>query len=141
MTTVNVTKTINVSANQAWNKLSAFSGIEHFSPIARSVVTGVGVGAKRTCYMPDGAEINEEMLALDNDNMTFQYNIITGPFPFTDYISDVSVKDLGNNCEVTWSCTMNVTDEQKEAMVSLLEGFYNAMIDGVEKLITEEVSA
>ena len=60
MTQVNVTKTINVTATEAWNTISSFEGIEQFSPVARSVKTGDGVGALRSCFLPDDAEIKEE---------------------------------------------------------------------------------
>ena len=136
MTKVNVTKTINVTANDAWNKLSSFRGVEDFSPIEKSVVEGEGEGATRTCTMPDGAEINEVLSFVDNDNMYFEYKIITGPFPFTNYLSKVKVKSIDdNNCEISWGCTFDADAAVEQDMINLLEGFYNTMIDGVGNLI------
>ena len=136
MSNVNVTKTINVSAESAWNNLSSFRGIEHFSPIARSVVEGNGIGATRSCFMPDNAEIKEVMSGLDNDSMTLEYKILSGPFPFENYVSTVKV--MGNDiesCEVSWGSNFDVSEENEAAMQELLGGFYNAMIDGLETLI------
>jgi len=136
MTNVNVTKSINVSAIEAWSKLAAFEGIEHFSPIAKSVVEGQGVGAKRTCTLPDGAEIKEVLNKLDNDNMHLEYEILTGPFPISNYVSNVIVKDKGsNNCEVSWGCNFNVDASAESEMKSTFEGFYNVIIDSLETLI------
>lgn len=47
------TKQVDSPASKVWEKVAEFRGIEESSPIARSVVEGNGVGAKRTCYMPD----------------------------------------------------------------------------------------
>ncbi|MBL4594008.1 MAG: SRPBCC family protein [Flavobacteriales bacterium] len=138
MTNVSVTKSINVSANDAWAKLAAFGGIEHFSPIEKSITEGEGVGAKRTCIMPDGAEINEVLNKLDNDNMHLEYEILTGPFPMTDYISDVNVKVIdAENCEITWSSNFNPNEGAEDQMNEILNGFYNTMIDGLETLIKQ----
>lgn len=139
MTNVTVTKSINVPANAAWNKLAAFSGIEEFSPIARSVVEGEGVGAKRTCYMPDNAEINEKLNKLDDDKMELEYEIITGPFPITGYVSNVSVKSLTeSSCEITWSASFEASEDVEEEMKNLFGGFYNVIIESLESLINNQ---
>ncbi|MFY0651493.1 MAG: SRPBCC family protein [Cyclobacteriaceae bacterium] len=139
MTEVKVTKTINAPAAPVWAKIAAFSGIEDFSPIERSVVEGDGEGAKRTCYMPDGAEINETLLKLDNDAMELEYDIVSGPFPFTNYIGKVKVASKGNNSsEVSWGSTFEEQEGTKAAMEELLGGFYHTMIDQLETLASVE---
>ncbi len=137
MEKVNVTKTINVSAQAAWKTLSSFRDIENFSPIARSVVTGEGEGAKRVCYMPDNAEINEVLSVVDNSNMEFQYKIITGPFPVTNYLSTVRVKEVSeNSCEVSWGSQYETSEENAAAMKELFAGFYNVIIDSLPEYIS-----
>ncbi|NQU51820.1 MAG: SRPBCC family protein [Bacteroidetes bacterium] len=140
MTKVNVTKSINVSAESVWTKLSVFSGIEHFSPIARSVMEGEGVGAKRSCYLPNDAEIKETLDKLNNETMDLQYSIQSGPFPISGYVSDVSVKSVSDSsCEISWSAQFNVEGGAPEAdMTGLFEGFYNTMIESLETLIQSE---
>jgi len=134
MTKVNVTKKINASAQDVWKKLASFEGVEHFSPIAKSVTEGAGEGASRSCFMPDDSEIKERLTKLDNDNMHLEYIILSGPFPFTDYVSNVYVKAIDdNNCKVSWGAEFNT--EAEAEMTSLLEGFYNAMIEGLKTLI------
>jgi len=137
MTKVNVTKTINVSADSAWNKISSFRGIENFSPIEKSITEGEGVGAKRSCFMPDQSEIKETLTKLDNENMHLEYVILSGPFPITDYVSNVLVKSKGaNTCEVSWSSEFNT--EVEAEMIPLFEGFYNAIMTGLESVINSE---
>lgn len=133
MGNVSVTKSINVSAQSAWSELSSFRGIENYSPIAKSVTKGEGAGATRVCTMPDGANIDEVMNLMDNDNMHFQYAILSGPFPVTDYVSDVRVRSTGeNSCEVTWACSYNSEKELEADMDGLFAGFYNVIIEGLE---------
>jgi hypothetical protein len=139
MTEVVVSKQIGVNAKNAWEKLSSFKGIEEFSPIATSVTTGEGEGAKRVCTMPDGATINEVLSKVDTDNMEFQYKITEGPFPITGYLSTVKVEAIGDSsCKVTWGCEFDSVPEAKEEMVKLFEGFYNVIIDSLETLIKNQ---
>jgi hypothetical protein len=140
MTKVNVTKSIKVSASDAWTKLSVFSGIENFSPIARSIVEGQGVGAKRSCYLPDNSEIKETLDKVNNNTMDLQYSIQSGPFPISGYVSDVSVKPVSDSsCEISWTSEFNVNKGAPvEDMTGLFEGFYNTMIESLETLIQGE---
>ncbi len=136
MTQVNVTKTINVTAKDAWATISSFEGIEKFSPIARSVKTGNRVGALRSCFLPDDAEIKEELTKLDNDTMHLQYIITSGPFPIEGYVSDVTVKLVSEkSCEVSWSSQFTVNSAPEIDMIELFEGFYNAIMEGLDSLL------
>jgi hypothetical protein len=133
MTEVIVNKSINVSAGKAWNTLSSFRGIEHYSPIERSVTEGTGSGAKRTCFMPDGAAIYEVLNFSDDDKMEMQYMITEGPFPITGYVSDIKVSSAGmDSCKITWGCEFESSEEVKEDMEKLFRGFYEAIIDNLE---------
>jgi len=139
MAKINVSKSIAISADIAWKKLSSFKGLEDYSPIARTETTGEGVGATRKCFMPDNAEINETLLKVDNEAKTFQYNITKGPFPFENYLSTVSIKDLGSDkCEISWGATYDVAAENEVAMEELLSGFYGVIIESLESFVKSE---
>lgn len=133
MANVSVTKSINVPASKAWAELSSFRGIENYSPIAKSVTNGEGAGATRTCTMPDGAQIAEVLNSVDNDSMHFQYAITDGPFPVSDYVSDVEVRALSDDsCEVTWACRFDSEPAVEGQMKELFGGFYQVIIQGLE---------
>ncbi len=139
MTEVVVSKQINVAASKAWANLSSFRGIEQISPIERSVTVGEGEGAKRTCYMPDGAEIYEVLSKVDNSVMEMQYKITAGPFPIEGYLSTVKVESTGDNsCKITWGCEFETNLEAEQEMINLFEGFYNVIIDSLESLINSQ---
>ena len=141
MTSVEVTKTINISATEAWNHLSSFKGIENYSPIAKSVTDGEGEGMKRTCTMPDGAEIFEVLTKQDQAAKEMQYIITEGPFPFTDYVSTVKISGDDQSATINWSATFNAEEENQKPMQELLGGFYNVIIESLETYAKEAVTA
>lgn len=133
MNTVIVSKPINVSAEKTWAALSSFRGIENYSPIERSETQGEGAGATRTCYLPDGAAIHEILNFAENDKMEMQYIITEGPFPVTNYVSDVKVSAIdSDSCKVTWGCEFESAPEAKEEMEKLFGGFYEVMLGSLE---------
>lgn len=135
---VNVSKQINAPANKAWDALSSFRGIENYSPIASSTTSGQGKGATRTCVMPDGAEINEILNFADDKTMEMQYIITNGPFPISNYISDVKVTAVdATNSNVSWKCKFETSQEAKGDMEGLFDGFYNTIIDSLETYLNK----
>ena len=136
MTKVRVSKQINVPAKKAWDALSSFRGIENYSPIASSTTFGKGKGATRTCIMPDGAKINEILNFAEDSKMEMQYIITDGPFPITNYVSDVKVTEVDTeNSNITWECEFESSSEVQEEMEGLFGGFYNVIIEDLEKYI------
>ncbi|MDG1804422.1 SRPBCC family protein [Flavicella sp.] len=139
MTEVVVSKRIQVPANKVWSTLSSFRNIEAISPIERSETVGEGAGAKRTCYMPDGAMIHEVLEKVNNNSMEMQYKITEGPFPITGYVSNVKVEALENSgSKVTWGSQFETNEETKAAMIELFEGFYHVIIDSLESMILSQ---
>jgi len=139
MREVIVTKSINVSAQEAWGKLSSFRGIEDYSPIERSETNGQGAGATRTCYLPDGAAIHELLKEVENEKMEMQYVITEGPFPVTAYKSNIKVEKSGEGqCKITWGCEFESEAKVEDEMANLFGGFYHAIIDGLEKLVNNQ---
>lgn len=137
MTEVNVTKEVNVSANAVWAAVEPFSGIEHYSPIASSVLTGSGEGAKRTCTMPDGAQIHEELTVLNSDDMHLEYTILESPLPISNYTGIVDIKSTGeDSCVISWGSTYEVGPDAAAMMDEMLTGIYNAIISGLEELVS-----
>ncbi len=140
MTNVAVKDTINAAADEIWKTLSSFRNVEKYIPLVKSsTVEGSGVGAKRTCIIPNesGGEekIEEELKSFDNDAKTFSYSITSSPMPLENYLSTVRVKDLGNGrCEVEWSSTFEPKGMPEEEVAKMINGIYATAIDGLKKL-------
>lgn len=133
MNEVIVNKSINAPAEKAWEALSSFRGIENYSPIEKSVTEGIGAGATRICYLPDGAAIHEVLNYANNDAMEMQYKITEGPFPIQGYLSTIKVSPVNeNSCKITWDCEFESAEEVKAEMEKVFGGFYNVIIDQLE---------
>ncbi len=140
MTNVTEKGTINAAADEVWKTLSSFRNVEKYIPLVKSsTVEGSGVGAKRTCIIPNesGGEgkIEEELKSFDNDAKTFSYSITSSPMPLENYLSTVKVKDLGNGrCEVEWSSTFIPKGMPEEEVAKMINDIYVTAIDGLKKL-------
>ncbi len=140
MTNVTAKATINAAADEIWKTLSSFRDVEKYIPLVKSsTVVGSGVGAKRTCIVPNesGGEgkIEEELKSLDNDAKTFSYSITSSPLPLVNYLGTVKVKDLGNGrCEVEWSSTFEPKGMPEEEVAKMIKDIYLTAIDGLKKL-------
>ena len=140
MTNVTEKGTINAAADEVWKTLSSFRDVEKYIPLVKSsTVEGSGVGAKRTCIIPNesGGEgkVEEELKSLDNDAKTFSYSITSSPMPLENYLSTVKVKDLGNGrCEVEWSSTFEPKGMPEEEVAKMIKDIYFTAIDGLKKL-------
>ena len=67
-----------------------------------------------------------------------QYSITEGPFPITGYVSNIKVSRIDpNNCNISWGCSFESSEEVNKEMISLFEGFYNTIIDSLETVIKE----
>jgi len=140
VTNVVVKDTINAAADEIWKTLSSFRDVEKYIPLVKSsTVEGSGVGAKRTCIIPNesGGEekIEEEVQSFDNDAKTFSYSITSSPMPLENYLSTVKVKDLGNGrCEVEWSSIFEPKGMPEEEVAKMINDIYVTAIDGLKKL-------
>lgn len=133
MTEVIVSQAINIPAVKAWKALSSFRGIENYSPVERSETSGEGAGSTRTCYLPDGAAIHEVLNFVENDKMEMQYKITEGPFPISNYQSDVKVSAIdAERCKITWGCEFDSSAEVQKDMEELFGGFYKVIIESLE---------
>ena len=129
--------TLNVASKDLWATLSQFSGIHDWHPmIASSTIEGEGVGATRTCTMPDGGELIETLLAVDEENMKMTYNITSSPLPVSGYEGTMAVKDLGDGTsELHWSSVFAVPDEAKEEILATMDMVYKTGFEGLEKML------
>ena len=134
MIKISVKKRINVVADKAWRKISAFGGIEDYTPVVKSSIEGKGVGAKRICIMPSNAEIHEELSVMDSDRMHPEYVIKKSPMPVSNYTGIIDIKSVDeHSCEVSWGAEFEIGEVPETEIRPLFEGFFQAAIDGLEK--------
>ena len=132
MTTANVTKTLNASAQAVWEQLSPFDRLKPGGNITAVEYQGQGVGMLRTIQMGDG-EIVERLEVLDAATTTFSYRILNddSPLPFTDYSATVIIRDNQDGTStVDWTGTFEPRGVPEADAIKVATGIYAGAIKG-----------
>lgn len=133
--TLNVTKTMAVPADQAWQAIAQINGLDHWFPvIVDCTVTGNGVGATRILTLSTGEKITDRIEAIDHHERRFRYNRIESPFPVSRYLGTVDICQLGpDSSEIVWTLEIDVDNEKRDELVGFLKQTLSDGIDGLER--------
>ncbi len=136
MPSVKITDRINASADEVWDLVGDFGGIERYSKGFKSVTcTGAGVGAVRTITLPNDAQIQERCELLDAARRTLDYSIIAGALPLTSYRARVQLFEDGDGTRIEWSSSFEPKGIPDAQGVSMVEGIYKGGIAGLKKAL------
>ena len=127
-----VTETLAFPVDTVWELLRDFGNVSWVPGMGDSVrVEGEGVGMSRFFGTP-GAEIQETLVAFDENRKTFSYEIPNNlPLPLDQYLATVQLTDLGNGqTQIEWSCEANPTGTAEEAQAAVT-GMYTMMVGWV----------
>jgi len=112
-----VSKSVTIEAPIAtvWAKVKDFNALNGWLPaVAKDeIVEGNNneVGAVRLLTLGDGGTIKEKLLAYDEAAHSFQYSILEGVLPVSDYVSTLALTADGETkTTVTWSSTFQRKD-------------------------------
>jgi mxaD protein len=127
---------IEAPPEEVWGTIRSFDRIEEYLPlIESSTVEGEGVGAKRVCVTQDGRQLEERLVARDDQRRRLTYSIVSSPMPMENYLSTVAVEDgRGGGSLVSWGVHF---DAPEEAAAELEEGMrqtYQAGLEGLRGL-------
>ena len=91
------------------------------------------IGAERLLTLQDGAEIRERLIGLSEFKRTCVYTILSSPLPITDYVATLRVTPvtMGERSFVEWWSRFEAAPSDREAMVGLIRGVYEAGIEAV----------
>lgn len=131
---VSVTGTINAPADNVWESVRDFGGCDTYSPlVARCTVAGAGVGAIRTVYGPNGDQMREQLLSLDDATRTVRYTIVDVDTPWRQYVSTMRVHDDGAGGSVlVWAGTCEPAMPEADAR-RILEYVYGEGLAGLKQ--------
>ncbi|QWT21600.1 SRPBCC family protein [Bacillus sp. NP157] len=89
---------------QVWNLIGGFDSLPDWLPYIPKSQLSDG-GRIRTLANPGGEAIVERLMAFDETGRSYSYAILEAPFPVTDYLSTLVVKDAqdGKASRVEWS--------------------------------------
>jgi uncharacterized protein YndB with AHSA1/START domain len=115
---------------RVWTCFADFGDLSAWAPgRSRVPVEGRGVGAVRTVEGDGGPPVRERLEAYDPAAHTFSYAMLESPFPFTDYLATVRLRDLGGGrTSIDWSSTFEPRGVETEQVVQMIEGIYRMFI-------------
>ncbi len=119
MATINLSTTLDVSAEELWSSVKDVGSV---SGLLNVITSSSLDGHVRSCTMADGGELTETILSVDDDNQRVAYSITDSPFPIETHASSMQVRDAGGGKSTFhW-----ITDVKPDAMVDglrpLMEG-------------------
>lgn len=128
------TTSIKVPAtpDQVWQLIGGFNSLPDWLPYIPSSELSEG-GRVRHLANPDGDVIIERLEAFHDKERYYTYSIMKAPFPITDYLSTLHVKEDtdGESSLVEWSGSFTPVGVSDEEAINLFHGIYK---DGLEAL-------
>jgi uncharacterized protein YndB with AHSA1/START domain len=134
MNMAHTTTTIKISASpeQVWQLIGGFDALPDWLPYIPSSKVTEG-GRVRHLANPDGDAIVERLEAFNEKERYYTYSIMKAPFPITDYLSTIRVKE-GKDAKtslVEWSGSFTPVGVSDEEAINLFHGIY---ADGLKAL-------
>src|SRR5262249_57794848 len=107
MATVAIRDELVAPIERVWACFADFGDLSAWAPgRTRVPVEGRGVGAVRTVGGDGGPAVRERLESYDPVTHTFSYAMLESPFPFTDYVATVRLRDLGGGRpSIEWGST------------------------------------
>jgi hypothetical protein len=104
-----------------WSLIGQFN-LEWHPAVARTRLTGTGIGQLRRTETRDGREIIERLEEVDNARRSYRYSLVAG-VPASHYTGTIEVTPKGSGCVAKWRVEFladNQPDIVVRAMVSTL---------------------
>ncbi|MFJ8258589.1 SRPBCC family protein [Peribacillus asahii] len=123
---------IFASPEQVWQLIGGFDSLPDWLPYIPSSKVSEG-GRVRHLANPDGGAIVERLEAFNDKERYYTYSIMKAPFPVTDYLSTIRVKEGtdGKTSLVEWAGSFTPVEVSDEEAINLFHGIYK---DGLEAL-------
>lgn len=137
MAQVTVKVNIPVAADQVWQTLRDFGGMDKWAfGVASLSLSGMGLGAVRTITFNDGAEVVERLESLDDAGRRLSYTILESTLPVEGYVASLTVRDLGPaGSEVEWFSTFGAKGATEEEVSRLLQVGYRKSLSALQKFL------
>ncbi|SEK70451.1 Polyketide cyclase / dehydrase and lipid transport [Aquimarina amphilecti] len=125
---VTLTKLVDTSADNVWNKLRQLDDIDKYSSVIAKVKwTGEkGIGGQRICTSADGqGYFKESIIGFDDQNRTYTYALIEG-VPAKGMVNNFKVIDLGyQKSMIVWTSSYEKFMKNPQMNEEQFLGFLN----------------
>ncbi len=117
---------IDATPDQVWDLIHEFGDLSYMPGVESVTVEG---DVRTVSTM--GMEIQERLVAKDDDDRTFSYAIVGGPVPVDSHQVNISVRPDGDGSTLVWEVTVT-PDEALELFVPIYEGSLKAVKSHLE---------
>ena len=138
MSKATVTESIDVNASpdKAWALVGDFGGLVGWFPaVTKSTVEGKGVGALRHLTMPDGNQLTERQQARDDAARFYEYVVVAGALPCSDYRSRLAVSPAGSGARITWTAQFVPLKDAPIDAVAFISSVYQSGLAGAKAVL------
>lgn len=131
---IKVIRTLELSEppSSVWKRIGAFRAIGDWHPAIVSVAMSLVDGRERRALkLADGAILVEDRIDDTSDRHAYEYRIVEGPLPVTNYTSRFSIEPGDKKSLITWRGTFDAdgveNTEAEAVIVSIYEDGLNAL--------------
>ncbi len=110
-------------ADRAWESVRDFDGLAGTHPgISASTIEdgrpASEVGCVRRLTLRDGSVVRERLVALDDTDRSYTYEMLEGPFPIRSYVATIRVRPItsGQECFVEWYAHYDADAAEEEQL-------------------------
>ncbi|MFZ4964102.1 MULTISPECIES: SRPBCC family protein [Pseudomonas] len=126
MAATSVTIEIPATPEQVWQLMGGFDSLPDWLPFIPRSSLSEG-GRVRTLQTADGGTVVERLEAFDNRARRYSYSIEQAPFPATDYLATLQVREgsTPQTAIVEWAGIFTPVGVSEEEVVALFHGIYS----------------
>ncbi|WP_108802822.1 SRPBCC family protein [Aquimarina sp. Aq107] len=125
---ITLTKVVDTSADNVWDKLRQLDDIDKYSSAISKVkwIGEKGIGGQRVCTSADGqGYFKESIIAFDDQNRTYTYALVEG-VPTKGMINNFKVIDLGyQKSMIVWTSNYDQFMKNPQMTENQFLGFLN----------------
>jgi hypothetical protein len=120
-----VIMTSSMSTDALWKKVGDFCGIAAWHPAFEKCVLSAD-GKQRTLSLKGGGTVVEALERWDDVNHSYQYTIVSGPLPVTNYHSTLTVAPDAKGAALKWMGTYDAKGAPDAEAKKAVDGVYEA---------------
>lgn len=132
-------KAVEAERKAAWEKLGAWCAIKDWHPaVTECKEYKEGEDVFRDLTLTDGAVIKERRL--EQDAMSYKYEIISGPLPVKNYSAQFSVTPDDDDLDeynVAWSATYDPEGKPAKEARKTIDGIFKDGLSSIDKMLNK----
>ncbi|MEU3616352.1 SRPBCC family protein [Streptomyces sp. NPDC006872] len=137
MATTTASLDIPASPERVWQLIGGFDSLPQWLPYIPTSELRDG-GRVRSLRNEDGGLIVERLEAFDDKARTYSYSILQAPFPVTDYLSTLTVRETPgqDTARVEWSGVFTPDGISDDEAIALFHSIYTDGLAALHQTLT-----